>query len=365
MNSAASTPGGSERADNGYVPGLDGLRALAVGMVLVAHAGYGEFVPGGLGVTIFFAISGYLITTLLVNENSRTGTIKLREFYTRRILRLYPELVALILLCLASGAFWPFTATPFEKLAGLLYYMNYYYVFGPHYAIEHSYPWRQLWSLSVEEHFYFIFPAMLLVIRRWNSRLLAICALILLPFLWRFATYHILGLPWQYNYVATDTRIDSIAWGCLLALLLHGADGIHRPSGDGAFIGLIPLATGIGLLLFTLLYRSEDFRWTWRFSVQGIAIAVLLANLLFDPRWQAIVRAFEWRPVRFIGRISYGLYLYHMLINYWIEAALPPLSRPAFLILSIAISVALASLSYFVIEVPLKPLRRRVGSHVR
>lgn len=350
----------------GYIPGFDGLRAIAVLLVLVAHAGYGDVVPGGFGVTIFFAISGYLISTLLMNEFARTGTIDLKLFYIRRILRLYPELIALVLLCLIAGAALGLRATTAEKFAGLFYYMNYYYVFGAHYPPAESYQWRQLWSLAVEEHFYFFFPAvMLFVARTWRSRLLLVAALITLPFLWRFVTYFWIGLPWEYNYVATDTRIDSIAWGCLLALMMRRPDGSARGVQDLWFIGRTAIAIGFALLFASLIYRNEAFRWTWRFTMQGIGILLVMANLLFDPRWRAVVQALEWRPIRYVGRISYGLYLYHMLLNQVIETIWPDIATPLMVLVSLAVSLIVASISYNLLEIPLKPLRRRLGSHVR
>jgi len=351
---------------SGYVQGFDGLRAIAVGMVLVAHAGYGNLVPGGFGVTIFFAISGYLISTLLINEFARSGTINLKLFYLRRILRLYPELIALVILCLIAGAALGLRATPAEKLAGLFYYMNYYYVFGAHYLEAESYPWRQLWSLAIEEHFYFFFPGlMVFVARTWRSRLWLVSGLIVVPFLWRFVTYFAIGLPWQYNYVATDTRIDSIAWGCLLALLMRRPDNSERPIRELWFINPTAVALGFAIIIGSLLYRDESFRWTWRFTVQGIGIALLIANLLFDPRWKGVVQVLEWRPIRYVGRISYGLYLYHMLLNRLIEEVWPGIPAPFLLPISIVVSLLVASISYRALEVPLKSIRRRLGSHVR
>lgn len=359
-------------AFSGYIPGFDGLRAIAVGTVLVAHGGYGYLFPGGFGVTIFFTISGYLITTLLLGELENTGTINLKLFYARRLIRLYPELIVLIFLCGLSGLILDLRATGAEWLAGPFYYMNYYYVFGHHYTEAQSYPWRQLWSLSVEEHFYIFFPGLLLFAASTEKkRLYLVYGLILLPLLWRFVSYFIYHLPWQYNYVATDTRIDSIAWGCLLAILLRpwdlpdSANGKHGAIDKPLFIRRPMALLGVALILASLLYRDEAFRWTWRFSVQGLGMFLLIANLLFDPHWRAVVTLLELKPLRYIGRISYGLYLYHMLINRLMLEYLPGISVPIFLAMSLILSVLTASLSYIALETPLKGIRRRLGSHVR
>ena len=348
-----------------YIPGFDGLRAIAVLCVLVSHAGYGNYVPGGFGVTVFFAISGYLITTLLLTEMGQTGGVNLKLFYARRILRLYPELIALTALCIVAGIFLPFEATLTEKLSGLFYYMNYYYVFGAHYIEPNTYPWRQLWSLAVEEHFYIFFPGLLVLCgKSRRPRVSLILFLIIAPFIWRLITYYAIGLPWQYNYVATETRIDSIAWGCLLAVLLRTADGTAIAPQSLWFVRppLVPVA--LALIIFTLVFRDEGFRWTWRFTVQGVALALLIGNLLFDPSWQWVVRRLEFPAMQFVGRISYGLYLYHMLINRLILELYPALSHAALLALSLVLSLTVATLSYWTLEAPLKALRRKLGSTI-
>ena len=349
-----------------YVRGFDGIRAIAVGMVLVSHAGYGELIPGGFGVTVFFAISGYLITTILLRELASTQSIDLKSFYLRRILRLYPELLALIALCGLLSSYMGVHGTIWEWLAPPLYFMNYYYVYGAHYNLSETIPWRNLWSLPVEEHFYMVFPVLMLCMaRKRAAQLNLVYALILLPFLWRFITYFVLGLPWQHNYVATDTRIESIAWGCLLAILLRNEDARQRSIETLWFIRRWMPAVALALILASLIYRDEGFRWTWRFTVQGIGITLLLANILFDPRWKPVVNFLELPPLRYLGRISYGLYLYHMLVDRLLSNAYPTMPVPYFLVASTAATIALASVSYLVLETPLKGLRRRLGSYVR
>ena len=350
---------------NGYIPGFDGLRAVSVGLVLSAHAGYGDVVPGGLGVTVFFFISGFLITILLIDEASRTNTINFKLFYARRLLRLYPELLVSVVLCLISGHYFHWIVTPLETLATVGYFFNYYYVFGGDHGLLLTYPWRQLWSLSVEEHFYLFFPLIIyLTAKRPKLMFGSIIVLLIAPFIWRFVAYYIVGLPSAYNYVATDTRIDSIAWGCLLATSLRSRVEDSKKIAGASYINPALLALGIAIILFSLIYRNEDFRWTWRFTLQGAALFLIISNLLFDARWTKIVMALEYRPIRYIGRISYGLYLYHMMLNRILYDIVPD-TNPFFLPLSLVISVAVAALSYRLVEVPLKPLRRSLGSHVQ
>ena len=362
----AAAPGELSAAPFSYIKGLDGLRAIAVMFVLIAHAGFGKYVPGGFGVTIFFTISGYLITSLLLNEIARTGSIELKLFYARRILRLYPELLFFVILCFLTSIFLPFRATLPESISVLFYFMNYYYVFGAHYPEVFTFPWRQLWSLAVEEHFYIFFPCLLFLFKETRKyQTVTILFLIIAPFFWRFCTYYVMKMPWQYNYVATDTRIDSIAWGCLLAILLQSTSEYTVKPQTSWFIRPEAVFIGIIIIILTLGYRSEDFRWTWRFTLQGMALALLIGNLLLDPRWRSVVNFLELRPLRFIGRISYGLYLYHMLLNRIILENYPTLSQSAYLSASLVASISVATISYFAIEVPLKAIRRRLGSHVR
>jgi peptidoglycan/LPS O-acetylase OafA/YrhL len=349
----------------GYLPGFDGLRALSILLVLASHAGYGHIAPGGLGVAVFFAISGFLITTLLLNEASATGRIDIPRFYLRRFLRLYPELLAFLAITFAVAAVLGLAATPVEKLAGPLYYMNYYYVFGAPYSYEQGYPWRHLWSLAVEEHFYLFFPLLVAALLPDRDRLrVVICALIAVPLLWRFAAYQGLGMPWLYSFVATEARIDSIAWGCLLALMARQRVDAGGTLNTAPYIRPWLVCLAFAVIVFTVVYRNEDFRWTWRFSIIGAALFVIIANLLFDPRWRWAVRILEWPPLRYIGRISYALYLYHLLVNRLLMEWLPT-SDPMFLPLSLILCAAISDLSFRAIEMPLKPLRRRFGSHTR
>ena len=349
----------------GYLPGFDGLRAVSILLVILSHAGYGDVIPGGLGVAVFFAVSGFLITTLLLNEMSATGRIDIPRFYIRRFLRLYPELIAFMAVVLICGAILGLKASLVEKLAGPFYYMNYYYVFGAQWAAGEGYPWRHLWSLAVEEHFYLFFPLFVATLLPNRDRLrLVICALIVLPLLWRLVAYQGVGLPWLYSFVTTETRIDSIAWGCLLALVLRQRLDEGDTIQEAPFVRPWLVWMALAAILFTVVYRNEDFRWIWRFSVIGAALFVIIVNLLFDPRWLWAVRILEWPLIRHIGRISYALYLYHLLVNRVLMEWLPE-SHPLFMPLSLALCLVLAELSFRAIEVPLKPLRRRFGSHVR
>lgn len=367
---AARSPVG-ERPAFQNIRGFDGLRAIAVMMVLVAHAGFERLIPGGTGVTIFFVISGFLITKLLLQEISGTGTVDLRRFYIRRFLRLGPELLSLIILCLVFSALFVWRVTGLELGAAILYYMNYYTIFveGWHRGGEVGLssdvttpPWRHLWSLAVEEHFYLIWPISLIIAVRTKrvGTLLLLAAVA--PLIWRYIAFNIVGFGSDYNYMATDTRIDSIAFGCIAAYLVHDQADSHRLSYK-PFLAWWIMVAALAAMVSSLLMRSEEFRWVYRFSLQNISLFLIVLNLLYDSRWKILVEILEFWPVRWIGRISYGLYLYHMLVNKLLGKVLEP--GLLFMTASVFLSILIAAISFYVLEKPVQSVRRKFGSHVR
>jgi peptidoglycan/LPS O-acetylase OafA/YrhL len=196
------------------IPSLDGLRALSVLLVVVAHAGYGNVVPGGLGVTIFFFLSGYIITTLLLEEHERTGEIGIRNFYIRRVLRLLPPLLLTLAIAyaLTSAGLSPGGISIGGFLAQLFYFANYYAIFlDPGKTIPEG--TVVLWSLAVEEHFYIFYPAIMTLLLaaplrpRATAVLFASACVAILA--WRFYLVHLPGFATERTYYATDTRIDS------------------------------------------------------------------------------------------------------------------------------------------------------------
>jgi peptidoglycan/LPS O-acetylase OafA/YrhL len=170
-----------------YIPALDGLRAIAILLVVISHAGFEKAVPGSLGVIIFFVISGFLLTRQMIVEVERTGTLNIKAFYLRRLLRLMPALIFyLLLICSTLYLLGVMISTP-QVLSGLFYFANYYHVFVGYPA--HS-PMPILWSLSVEEHFYILFPFIIILFR--NNLRKAIPWLIvatLLALVWRYILF--------------------------------------------------------------------------------------------------------------------------------------------------------------------------------
>lgn len=299
-----------------HIPSLDGWRAVAILIVLTSHLGLGHIAPGGLGVTIFFFLSGYLITTLLIQEHGRTGSISISNFYIRRALRLMPPLVTTLALI------YSLTATGITQgnvsLAGftaqLLYFANYYYLF---FDAGNTTPAGTgiFWSLAVEEHFYLVFPFLFSVLfRRSNGRtlmyaLIAVCAITLA---WRCALVGIWDSPASRTYYATDTRIDSIVFGCLLALgknpRLESVTSTSLRMRDYLLIAAASTA-----LVTTLLVRNPAFRETLRYTVQGIALTPLFFySMRFDNHW--LFKVLNSKLMQKIGMHSYSIYLIHYIV---------------------------------------------------
>ena len=299
---------------------LDGLRAVAVLIVLVSHAGYGEVVPGGLGVTIFFFLSGYLITTLLLDEHGSNGRIHIGHFYLRRAFRLLPPLFVLLAIAYGLVALgWLSGGFSWDGLTSqVFYYANYFQILSDD---TQAVPTGTgiLWSLAVEEHFYILYPALMFVLLRVTSSRRAIALLFgvlcVLALLWRIWLVSRPGFDEIRTYYATDTRFDSILYGCILALVCNPArlpPGTDRSARMGRSDWAL-LGGGLVLLVATVVYREPDFRETFRYSLQGIA---LLPIFYYAVRF-ATTRPFtllSTRPLVRIGILSYGIYLSHFVV---------------------------------------------------
>ncbi len=358
---AASRDISVERGFN--IPSLDGIRAAAVMIVFVGHAGLGYVVPGGFGVTVFFFLSGYLITTLLRREHERTGRISLRNFYLRRIYRIFPPLylVLAILITLKLAGVIPYPMSGWAVAAQLLHLTNYYLLLFPgvEYApvVPYSVP---MWSLAVEEHFYLLFPLALLLLLRKNSypraalALAAACALVLA---WRLVLVAALENAVNYTYMATDARVDSLLFGCIMALWMNPALD-EAPEGIGARGWAVLCAAALVLLLGTFLYRDPAFREGLRYTVQGIA----LFPLFYCAVRYARSPFFSWlnlRPVRALGIISYTVYLSHF-AAIQLTGKLLGVSGFTRGVLGFAFTVAFSAACYVLIERRFALLRRKL-----
>jgi peptidoglycan/LPS O-acetylase OafA/YrhL len=353
-----------------HIPSLDGIRACAVMLVFASHAlaqaSLTGVLPGEFGVTTFFFLSGYLITTLLRLEHEQTGAISFRAFYLRRVLRIFPPfylaLVVATVLWFVGGL--P-KGPPFELggvAAQALFLTNYY-------IIQHGW-WTGLapgtwifWSLAVEEHFYLGFPLLYLVLLRFvrgrgrQALILAgLCAVVLA---WRLLLVLALGAGKDRTYVATDTRIDSILFGCILGVFANPVlDRTRIDAGIWKFV-LVPLAL-VGLLV-SFVIRDPWFQQTVAYTLQGICLFPLFIAAVRFPLWGPF-EILNLAPVRFIGVVSYSIYLVHPSVLYgvaqWTGAFLPPLAQGA---IALALTIAIAYGISVAIERPAARLRRRLS----
>jgi peptidoglycan/LPS O-acetylase OafA/YrhL len=329
---------------------LDGLRAVAVLIVMSAHL-ITNMVPGGFGVTVFFFISGFVITRLLIQRPDDP----LSSFYIRRAFRILPALFvyigisSVIVLMLHGQVF------PSDILATLFYYANYHDF--------HSLPLKVTWSLSVEEHFYLVFPLLLFGLRNRLDKLQSILIAILVAALaWRC----VMSLYFHASDIritaGTDTRIDSIGYGCLFSVIAERArtearwsrlmDNLRRP----VWAGVAAL-----LLLVSLLIRNDQFRETLRYSIQGAAFFPIFAALFFSSSTlPAVDRVLSSIPARWIGLFSYSLYLWHSLG--WHIAILCNLRPLPLAIFGFGFAFGAAALSYFLVEKPCIALGARIAT---
>ncbi len=364
-----------ERGDRlPYWPGLDGVRAFAVVGVLLFHAGV-TWLPGGLlGVDVFFVLSGFLITSLLLDERLRTGGISLRAFWAGRVRRLLPALLLLLLavagcasLVAANGDLGKLRD---DALAALFYVANWRFAFsGQDYfdRFGDPSPLLHLWSLGVEEQFYLLWPLLVLLVARRTrrpNRAVGLMALVLaLASTGLLAWLESRGADRSRLYYGTDTRAMTLLVGATLACIVFAPRGRHRQRFSERPLGRVLLA-GLGLVgAGTLGYivatvHGEDARlYSGGFGVVALATAAVLASVVLRPR-APLSRLLALPPLVAIGRISYGLYLWHWPIFLVLDPGRTALDGAALLGVRLAATLVIATASYVLVEKPIRQSRR-------
>ena len=349
-----------------HIPSLDGIRAISFLLVFVAHAGLERVVPGGFGVTIFFFLSGFIITTLLRTEIESTGSLNFRHFWLRRALRILPAfyLVLMVATLAALLLYPPGTLQAAAVAAQALHVANYWTVFHGYDGVAPG--TGVYWSLAVEEHFYLLFPLLYVAMHKWHlprarQALLfwSLCAALLA---WRCVLVLGMHVVSDRTYLATDTRFDSILFGCALAVWNNPA--LDRPRTRPHLWIYLILPAAFAALLACVVYRAPAFRETWRYSIQGVALTfVFMAAIRFD-HWP-LFRFLNFKPVAFIGVLSYSLYLVHQVLLDAVDTLLPhthPLLRA---LIALAASVCVAWLMWQYIEKPCARLRARLKDQTR
>lgn len=344
-----------------YIPFLDGIRFCAMTLVYIQHAGAPQVIPGRFGVTVFFFLSGYLITTLLRREFQETGTISFRHFYLRRLLRIFPPMWATLafagLLAFAGVMSAP---EPAALLALLLNVTNYFMAFGG----DVPYELGPFWSLGVEEHYYLLFPvAYLFLLNRGvstRSQALILVGVAMVLLVWR-AVLQVGGSEYERVQLASDTRMDSLLWGAILAIVLNPV--MDRPRTFKLIPGLVIVgAAGLVLLgSFQILYEPGGYWFALTFTLQGLALMPIFYIGIMHHDW-AVFRWLDWRPVRYLGTVSYTMYLVHMPLLALFDSVAPGVDMVVRGVLVFAATAGLAHVSYVLMERPLGRLRRRLHS---
>ncbi|HEX2142126.1 MAG TPA: acyltransferase family protein [Candidatus Limnocylindria bacterium] len=348
----------------GYRPYLDGLRAIAVAGVIVYHLNPGWLAGGYLGVDLFFVLSGYLITTLLVNEHAKTGRIDLPAFWSRRVRRLMPALMLLLVAVaigvLLSGDELAAASARGDMLATLFYVANWHFIwtdqsyFAGYVAAS---PVRHAWSLAIEEQFYLAWPLVVgLVLSRLGGRRTLVVLAALASVASVAAMWILFGTAADPSraYYGTDARIYQLLIGAILAVALQGrwratVLAAARPMAVPAL-----LAVGGMMVLLTddsaLYYRGGG-------PAFAVASAVLIAGLEGGSR---LARPLSIAPMVVIGLVSYGLYLWHWPVILFVGQAVGATSGLPPALLAVALTAVLAAISYVAVE---RPIRRggRIG----
>lgn len=345
---------GSIAKPAGYIPSLDGLRAFSILIVFCAHAFRSIPIPGGFGVTVFFFISGYLISTLLCRELASTSSIDLRAFYKRRFFRLAPPLLITLFfgVLMVVGGFLDGTLNPIGLVSQIFFFFNYWDAYANQGDV--IYGTKIFWSLAVEEHFYFIFPLALLFLFRKNLSYHWITVLAFAVLFWRSFKFLMLWAnEWQI-YSLTDTRFDSMLWGCLLSLMAFENRGrLDRLSPK--MWKIVALACGFGILA-TFIVRDEVFRSTWRYTLQGIMLfPIFFVALNFDDSW--LYKLLNWQPLTKIGFYSYTFYLSHYIILGLLHQNFSALSEIWIGVISGIVAISYSALVYRFVEQPIRRWR--------
>lgn len=337
-------------------PGLDGIRGLAIVLVMMVHIGVRQ--GGFVGVDLFFVLSGFLITTLLLQERERSGRVSYRRFYLRRAFRLLPALGVAILLGYVARSVLPFRVeqAPYwaVSLAALLYVTNWVQLADRH-AIRLL---AHTWSLAVEEQFYLVWPAsLLLALGRWRREVRTVLTIVgavtaasLLSLVIGFRVS-----PDANLYVATTSRAGELLLGAALSVLWR-----HRrmPRALSAPLTGVAALAALGLVFDT---ASEGTTWLYQWGGLYVAAAVgvvLVATVIERPQ-APLTRLLRTRPLRYTGRISYSMYLYNYPLTFILSKPVIGIPTAYCQVLMLAATWLLASVSFFVLERPIIAWGRR------
>lgn len=358
---------GRRRGKSRHIPALDGLRAFAVLAVIAYHMGF-DWAPGGLlGVTMFFVLSGYLITGLLLKEYGETHTISLKNFWVRRVRRIIPAVVFCVLgTGLLCAIFDPALLTKMRPdiVPTLLFVNNWWQIFhnvSYFEALGEPSPLTHCWSLSIEEQFYLLWPVLLLVLLKLGVRKKTLRNLTLVLAVLSAAEMALLFSPYvdpSRIYYGTDTRAFSLLIGSFLAFvwpyqrLTERAGEAMSPGGRLAF-NLVGIAAVVGLVAMIAVTNGfAPFIYQGGLVLCSVLTAVAIAVMVHPISW--LGKILGWKPLVFIGKISYSMYLWHFPLILLMTPNNLVGDPPLWLCLvQFVVIVGVTCFSYYVIENPI------------
>ena len=355
-----------------YLPSIDSLRALAVLAVIIYHVDV-NYLPGGfLGVDLFFVLSGYLISSLIIKEYRKTGSLNLYNFYIRRARRLLPAVyfmitVGLVVMVLFNEVL--LRKSHLDAIFGYIYSSNWWYIFHKLDYFDSfgaQSPFKHLWSLAIEEQFYMIFPLLFLLVNRKKKSkdgtyklnknfLYVILGLILVSLIAHILLFDINNI--SRIYFGTDTRAFSLLVG-VVGAILYPMERLHakvtlQQNMVYSVVSLVSIAT----LITVMIYTSEYNTLLYRGGFLLVAILGLIVIISSGKQHTLMSRLLSFKPVVFIGKISYSLYLWHFPVLV-LTTPVSEIGNPniIFVILRVILTFILATASYVFVETPIRKL---------
>ncbi|CAG7573311.1 peptidoglycan/LPS O-acetylase OafA/YrhL [Barrientosiimonas humi] len=372
MTSPAIRPSGSS-----YRPALDGMRAISVITIMLFHAPVSWVLGGYWSVNVFFVVSGYLITGLLLKEWDKWRAIDLAGFYVRRARRLLPALLVMLLVMglVVPRVMQERTPSTFsgDGIATLFYVANWRMI-----ATGQSYfeqfgspsPFRHAWTLGIEEQYYLIFPVLFIGLlklagrRKWIP--IAVIGALTLLSAYLMARLATPGADPSRVYYGTDTRMQDILVGSLLAMGLHalGTRRVAEIAQHRRALAIVGWVVAIATLGWFLFVPAEGWAFTGGFLLFDVMFAMLILSVELY-RTSSVARLFSLSWLVWVGKLSYGLYLWHWPIFVMLDEQRTGLSAFPLLVVRLALTFAFASASFYLIENPIRRgALKRLGSKV-
>ena len=355
-----------------YLPSIDSLRALAVLAVIIYHVDV-NYLPGGfLGVDLFFVLSGYLISSLIIKEYKKTGSLNLYNFYIRRARRLLPAVyfmitVVLVVIVMFNGVL--LKKSHLDAIFGYIYSSNWWYIFHKldyFDSFGSQSPFKHLWSLAIEEQFYMIFPLLFLLINRKKKDkdgfyklnrnfLYVILGVILVSLIVHIILFDINNI--SRIYFGTDTRAFSLLVGAVGAIL-YPMDKLNTKitPQENLLYSVVSLIS-IAALITIMIYTSEYNTWLYRGGFLLVAILGIIIIISSGKQHTVMAKLLSFKPVVFIGKISYSLYLWHFPVLV-LTTPVSEIGKPNifFVVLRVILTFILAIISYALVETPIRKL---------